>query len=120
MLAKRAAATQGVTGMALMKLDVLSGLPEVLLCTSYELDGERVDAPPASAEDWERCTPVYVRFPGWTEDLGGVRAFEDLPLAAQEYVRAVQTEVGVPIEMISVGAERERFIALDEGVPVAV
>ena len=119
-LAKRAAATQGVTGMALMKLDVLSGLPEVLLCTSYELDGKRVDAPPASAEDWERCVPVYVRFPGWTEDLGGVRNFEDLPAAAQEYVRAVQTEVGVPIEMISVGAERERFIALDEGVPQPV
>jgi adenylosuccinate synthase len=119
-LAKRAAATQGVTGMALMKLDVLSGLPEVLLCTSYELDGKRVDAPPASAEDWERCKPVYVRFPGWNEDLGGVRAFEDLPTAAQEYVRAVQSEVGVPIEMISVGAERERFIALEAGVPLAV
>ncbi|MDJ0975749.1 MAG: adenylosuccinate synthase [Planctomycetota bacterium] len=119
-LARRAAATQGVDAVALMKLDVLSGLSEIKLCTAYEIDGRRIDAPPASAADWYACEPVYETYPGWDEDLGGVRHFDDLPEAAQVYVRAVQAQVGVPIEMISVGAERERFIALDEGVPVAV
>ncbi len=64
--------------------------------------------------------PVYETFAGWQEDLSGVRHFMDLPEAAKIYVRAVQAHLGVPIEMISVGAERERFIALEEGVPVGV
>ena len=71
----------------------------------------------AYAGDWERCTPVYESYPGWSEDLGGCRKFEDLPHAAQVYVRAVQDVMQVPIEMISVGAERERFIPLKDGVP---
>ena len=119
-LARRAAVTQGTTGVALMKLDCLSGLDEVKLCTAYDLDGRRVDAPPAWAGDWERCVPVYESFPGWSQDLGGARRFDDLPAAAQCYVRAVQDVMETPIEMISVGAERERFIPLDRGVPVAL
>lgn len=116
-LARRAVRTQGVDAVALMKLDCLSGLDEIKLCTAYELDGARVDAPPAYAGDWERCTPVYESYAGWSEDLGGCRRFEDLPQAAQVYVRAVQAVMQVPIEMISVGAERERFIPLADGVP---
>lgn len=116
-LARRAVLTQGVDAVALMKLDCLSGLAEIKLCTAYELDGERVDAPPAWSGDWERCTPVYESYAGWTEDLGGCRRFEDLPQAAQVYVRAVQEVMHTPIEMISVGAERERFIPLPDGVP---
>lgn len=119
-LARRAAATQGATGVALMKLDCLSGLESLQICTAYELDGRRVEAPPAWAGDWQRCRPVYERFEGWTQDLGGARRFEDLPPAAQRYVRAVQDVLGTPIEVISVGAERERFIPLERGVPVAV
>ena len=117
-LARRAAVTQGATSVALMKLDCLSGLDEVKLCTAYELDGRRIDAPPAWAGDWSRCEPVYETFPGWSEDLGGARHFDDLPPAAQTYVRAVQDILETPIEMISVGAERERFIPLERGVPV--
>ncbi len=119
-LAKRAAATQGVDAVALMKLDVLSGLEELKVCTTYELDGTRIDAPPAWTGDLEACVPVYETFPGWEEDLGGARQFHDLPATAQTYVRALQDLLGCPIEMISVGAERERFIPLDEGIPVSV
>lgn len=119
-LARRAAATQGVDAVALMKLDCLSGLDEIKLCSAYELNGRRIDAPPASATEWYAVTPVYETFAGWQEDLSGVRHFMDLPEAAKTYVRAVQAHLGVPIEMISVGAERERFIALEEGVPVGV
>ncbi len=119
-LAKRAAVTQGVDAVSLTKLDVLSGLPEIKLCTAYELEGKRVDAPPAYAGDWQACVPVYETFPGWSEDLSSVRHFGDLPVAAQRYVRAIQDILGVPIEMISVGAERDRMIPLDDGIPVAV
>ena len=118
-LARRAARTQGVDAVALTKLDVLSGLDELHVCVGYELNGERRDAPPAWAGDWECCTPVYETFPGWREDLGHARHFDDLPDAAQTYVRALQRLMGVPIEMISVGAERARFIPLEAGVPVA-
>ncbi|MDJ0522188.1 MAG: adenylosuccinate synthase [Planctomycetota bacterium] len=119
-LARRAAFTQGATAISLMKLDCLSGLDEIKLCTSYELDGRRVDAPPAWAGDWERCTPVYETFPGWSEDISGARRFEDLPAAARTYVRRVQEVLETPVEVISVGAEREQFIPLEGGIPVPV
>jgi adenylosuccinate synthase len=113
-LVRRAAETQGADGIALMKLDVLSGISELRVCTAYELGGERVDAPPAFAPDWEACTPVYETHAGWDEDLSGVRRFEDLPAPAQAYVRAVEAAVGVPITMVSVGPERAQFFALTE------
>lgn len=119
-VARRAAATQGVDAVALMKLDVLSGLAELKVCTGYELEGRRLDVPPALAEDWDACTPVYESFAGWETDLSGVRRFEDLPREAQIYVRALQDVMGVAIEVISVGAERDRFIRTEEGVPQAV
>jgi adenylosuccinate synthase len=119
-VARRAAATQGVDAVALMKLDVLSGLPEVRLCTAYELDGRRLAAPPAHASDWEACRPVYESYEGWTADLSGARRFEDLPGAARRYVRAIQDVLQVRIEMVSVGPERDQFIGTSRGIPVAV
>ena len=118
-LARRAARTQGVDAVALTKLDVLSGLDEVHLCVGYDLRGARRNTPPAWSGDWEACTPIYRTFAGWQEDLGHVRHFSDLPAPAQAYVRALQEFMDTPIEMISVGAERARFIPLDTGVPVA-
>jgi adenylosuccinate synthase len=119
-LARRAAATQGVDAVAVMKLDVLSGLEEIRVCTAYDLDGRRLDVPPAHAADWEACRPVYERFEGWTEDLGGARRFADLPRAARLYVRALQEVLGVSVEMVSVGAERDQWIGTSAGVPVGV
>jgi len=119
-VARRAAATQGVDSVAITKLDVLSGLEEIRVCTAYALEGREVHAPPAWVGDWEACRPVYETFPGWDEDLGGVRRFEDLPPAAQRYVRALQDLVGCRVELISVGAERARFIPLEAGIPVSV
>jgi adenylosuccinate synthase len=119
-VARRAAATQGVDAVALMKLDVLSGLPEVRVCTAYEIEGRRLHAPPAHAADWEACRPVYETFPGWADDLGGARRFQDLPAAAQRYVRAVQDVLQVRIEMVSVGPERDQFIGTSRGIPVPV
>jgi len=117
-VARRAARTQGVDRLAIMKLDVLSGLPELKIGVAYELDGQRLEAPPAHAADWLACRPVYETWPGWQEDLTGVRRFEDLPQAARDYVARLQEIVGIPIGMISVGAERGQFIETTDGVPV--
>ncbi|MGE0193889.1 MAG: adenylosuccinate synthase [Planctomycetota bacterium] len=111
-VARRAARTSGVDGVALTKLDVLSGLDEIRVCVAYELDGHRVVAPPAYAPDWERCTPVYEVHAGWSKDISGVRRFEDLPVAAQRYVRSLEALMDAPVEMISVGPQRDRFIAM--------
>jgi len=119
-VARRAASTQGVDSIALMKLDVLSGLKELKVCTAYELHGRRIDVPPALAEDWEACRPIYQAYAGWEHDLSSVRRFHDLPREAQLYVRALQDVMGVAIEVISVGAERDRFIRTTEGVPQLV
>jgi adenylosuccinate synthase len=111
-IARQAVRTQGVDSVALMKLDVLSGLDELKVCTAYEVEGRRLDAPPASAAHWRNCRPVYETFPGWREDLGGLRRFDDLPAKARTYVRFLETQMGVPLDMISVGAERARIIHL--------
>ena len=111
-IARQAVRTQGVDAVALMKLDVLSGLDELKVCTAYEVEGRRLDVPPASAAHWRNCRPVYETFPGWREDIGGLRRFDDLPGKARAYVRFLEAQMGVPLEMISVGAERARIIHL--------
>src|SRR5438067_1077823 len=112
-VARAAVRTQGVDSVALMKLDVLSGLDQLKVCTAYEVDGRRVDTPPASVAHWRMCRPVYETFPGWREDLGDLRRFDDLPSQARTFVRFLETQMGVPIQLISVGAERARVIQLE-------
>jgi len=111
-VARHAVRTQGVDATALMKLDILSGLDRLKVCVAYEIDGRRIDVPPASAAHWRMCRPVYESLPGWREDLSGIRRFDDLPKEARAYVRFVEAQMGVPVETISVGAERARFIDL--------
>ncbi len=112
-VARAAVRTQGVDSAALMKLDILSGLDRIKVCTAYEVEGQRLEVPPASATLWRACKPVYETFPGWREDLGAIRRFEDLPREARAYVRSLEALLEVPISMISVGAERARIIHLD-------
>jgi adenylosuccinate synthase len=107
-----AARVNGLWGLALTKLDVLSGLPTVQIGSSYELDGVRVTELPSDLEDLSRVKPVYEELPGWDQSLAGARTLEDLPPAAQRYVRRVEEMVGVPVVCISVGAERGETILL--------
>jgi adenylosuccinate synthase len=100
----------GVSSIMLNKIDVLSGIPEILLCVAYEIDGRRVERWPASGAELARATPIYERFPGWEEPLHNVRAMADLPENARRYVSALEAVAGVPIVLLSVGPERTQTI----------
>ncbi len=107
-----AARVNGLWGLSLTKLDVLSGLPTLKICTAYELDGQRVTELPGDLEDLSRVTPVYEELQGWNQPLAGARTLEDLPAAAVKYIRRIEEIVGVPVVCISVGAERGETILL--------
>ncbi len=100
---------QGATEIAVTKLDVLSGLAKIPVCTAYELDGERIDTFPLEPV-LERCTPVYEYMEGFSEDITGCRKFADLPVAAQKYVRYLEETVNCKITYVSVGADRDQII----------
>jgi adenylosuccinate synthase len=102
----------GLWGLALTKLDVLSGIKSLSLCTSYELDGKRVTELPTDYEDLARVKPVYETLHGWEEALAGVRTFDELPANAKRYVRRVEEVSGVPVICVSVGADRGETILL--------
>ncbi|MFO0597203.1 MAG: adenylosuccinate synthase [Myxococcaceae bacterium] len=102
----------GLWGLALTKMDVLSGLETLKVCTAYELDGKRLTELPCDLEDFSRVTPVYEELPGWEQKLAGARTFDDLPAAAQRYVRRIEEIVGVPVTCVSVGAERGETMVL--------
>jgi adenylosuccinate synthase len=105
-LLKKAIALNGYTEIALTKLDVLTGLDQVRICTGYSYKGETVDYPPELTEDLQACEPVYEDLTGWDADLTGVKAFEDLPENARNYVGRLEELMGVPIRYISVGPGR--------------
>lgn len=100
---------QGASDLALTKLDSLSGQKTLKICTQYEVDGNRIEHFPLYAV-LERCRPVYKEMPGWTEDLTGIRRFEDLPATAQNYVLEIERLVEKPISYVSVGPERDQMI----------
>ncbi len=104
----------GLTGIALMLLDVLSGLDTVQICTHYTLNNQTLPSVPARIEDWAKCVPHFVSLPGWQEDITHVTKFEDLPAAARQYVTIVENLIGAPIVMISVGPSREQTIIRGE------
>ena len=103
----------GLTHLSLMKLDVLSGLREIPVCTAYKLRGKVTGNYPVRAGDLVDCEPVYQKFEGWGEDLSGLKNFKDLPPQAQNYVHFVQRELGVKVDVISVGSAREQTLFLN-------
>jgi adenylosuccinate synthase len=109
-VARYSARINGVTDFVMTKLDVLTGLKEIPVCVAYEVDGVRVDEVPVSQSDFHHAVPIYENFPGWTEDIGGARAFEDLPKNAQNYVLAIEAISGSRISAIGVGPDREAIV----------
>ena len=103
----------GLSALALTRLDVLDGLPTLKLCTGYTVDGEVLQTMPASTSALNRIEPIYEDLPGWDEPTTGVRDFDGLPKQAQVYIRRVETLLGVPVDLISVGPEREQAIIVN-------
>lgn len=107
---KYAIRINGITNLALMKIDVLSGFEELKLCSAYELDGQTITEYPVSPGDLARCKPIYETFKGWSEDLTQVKMLKDLPRYAQEYVNFVGNQLAVPLDVISVGPGRDQTL----------
>lgn len=104
----------GIDSWALMLFDVLSGLDKVSICVGYEVDGEVIENPPATIAKLARCKPVLIELEGWKEDISSCKSFEELPAAAQAYVRKIEEVTGVKVGVISVGADRSKTIIIDE------
>jgi adenylosuccinate synthase len=111
-LLRRSVQINGVSGMCLTKLDVLDGLTSLKLCTGYTLDGKHIDIFPVGAEDAGRCVPIYEEMPGWSEATVGAKSLDALPANARAYINRIEALVGVPIDMISTGPDREETIVL--------
>jgi len=107
---KHSCMISGITKLAITKLDVLNGLPEINVCTQYLLNGKKIDYFPASIEDVSACKPVYTTFKGWTAMNPASSKFSDLPKEAQAYLRFIEKETDVPITLISIGPGRDETI----------
>ena len=107
---KNAVRIAGVTSWSLMLFDVLTGIDELKICTHYELDGKLIDYEPGTLSVFERCKPVYITVPGWTEDITHVTSFDELPENAKNYIRKIEELTGVSVDMFSVGPDRVQTI----------
>jgi adenylosuccinate synthase len=109
---KYAVRVNGLTGVALTKLDVLDDFETIRICTGYEYDGKVLDELPANLAVFEKCQPVYEEMPGWQTTISGAKCFADLPIKAQNYVKRLEELMGCPIVLVSVGPRRDETIML--------
>jgi adenylosuccinate synthase len=109
---KRAIRTSGIDSVILTKLDVLSGLPTLKLCTGYKRGEELVDDLPPSSEDYEGLEAIYLDVPGWAEDISGVRAWDALPKSVHLFVETLTKLLECPVSFVSVGPGREATISV--------
>lgn len=100
----------GLTGIALTKMDVLTGISPLKIAVGYELDGKALDHVPSNIDDFSRVVPRYREVKGWDEQLSDCRSFDDLPKNARDYVEMIEHLSGVPVTLVSVGPAREQSI----------
>lgn len=103
----------GLSYLAVTLLDVLTGIDELKIVTSYNLDGQEIDYIPADIEDFERVTPNYITLPGWKTDISQVTSYDELPIEAKHYLEVISKLVGVKIGMFSVGPDRRQTIMVE-------
>ena len=108
--ARYTARLSGVDALAVMLLDVLSELPELKICTAYELDGRRIVDFPSHVDDLRRVVPVYETLPGWSEEIDHAATYGGLPEAARRYVARIGALLGRPVEIVSIGPDRRQTI----------
>jgi len=111
---KYSARINGMTGLSLMLLDVLSEFETIKLCDQYDCGGEKIEHFPARLELVESCKPVYRELPGWKCDISECRTYDELPEAAKNYVKAIEEATGVPVVIISVGPRRDQTIIREQ------
>jgi adenylosuccinate synthase len=100
----------GLTEIAITKLDVLSRFDTLSICVAYKLDERLIEALPTDLTLLARCRPVYETLPGWGVDISQARSFDDLPQAARDYVSCTEELSGIPASCISVGPARDQII----------
>ncbi|MBW2513761.1 MAG: adenylosuccinate synthase [Deltaproteobacteria bacterium] len=103
----------GLTGLAVTKLDVFGGLASLKICTAYEYQGKTLDYFPGDLQMLAECKPVYETLPGWSEDISGIRNYEDLPENTKNYLKRIEEITKTPIQIISIGPAREETIVLE-------
>jgi len=109
---RRSAQVNSITGLCITKLDVLDGLETLKICTSYNYNGDSIALPPVGADAIEKCEVVYEEMPGWSESTVGVRNRNELPQNALNYLKRLEEVVGIPVDIISTGPERDETIVL--------
>jgi adenylosuccinate synthase len=111
-IARQMIKINGINGIALTKLDVLDGLPELKVCTGYRLDGRVIEHLPASESAQKRVEPIYETIPGWSGSTAGARSWADLPAEAVKYVRRIEELIGAPVTLLSTSPERDDTILM--------
>ncbi|MBS1250631.1 MAG: Adenylosuccinate synthetase [Chloroflexi bacterium] len=109
-LLRYAARVNGLTELVITKLDILSALDPLRICTGYRVNGDRLENLPLGPSDLSPFEPVYEELPGWEEDIMGVQAWENLPPQARAYIQRIEELVGLPVNLISVGPERDQIV----------
>lgn len=104
----------GLTGLSLMLLDVLSGIPTLKVCIAYQLDNQMLKTIPSRITDFERVKPIYKELPGWSEDISHVKSYEELPINAKKYIQLIEEITGIPVVIVSVGADASKTIVRKE------
>jgi len=102
----------GLSGLAITKLDVLDECADIKICTGYLRGNERLDTIPAIAEHYDQCQPVYETLPGWKQPTVGIMRTKDLPHNARRYLDRLSEIVGCPLDIVSTGSERDQTILL--------
>jgi adenylosuccinate synthase len=111
-IVRNAVRLNGLSGLAITKLDVLGGLEKLKICTGYEHKGNRLNEFPASLKVLAECTPLYEILPGWSDDISTIRQFGDLPQTTKTYLKRVEELTETPIQIVSVGPGRDETIVL--------
>jgi len=111
-LVRQTVRVSGIEGLALTKLDILDGLPEIKVCVGYRFDGRTIDYLPASEHAQARVEPIYETIAGWQEHTAGARSFAELPAQAIKYVRRIEELVGCTVALLSTSPKREDTILM--------
>lgn len=109
-MARYAVAVNGLTDIAVTKLDVLSQFDTIKVCVAYETDGVRTEDMPQNQTAMHHATPVYEELPGWKQDISGCRTFDELPPLARDYITHLEELAGAPVSLVAVGPSREQTI----------